>query len=454
MTTNNQKQYAELVKYRVEKEQEYIRALLFGVTNKQVQIDDGFSICPYYLLQEDTDAYKIAHTMHELVKNNKEVSALTVFDKIKELYPDFNVEKIAECAFSIHGNETAIKHLATQCRREAIKRKSEIELLECIAETQAYGGSLETISKKITKVQNYIDCVDENQNHYVGNIFNQIVENIMNGTTTKPTSTGFKRLDQVLKGGFSNGELIILGARPGQGKTAFAGSIAMNFAEQGKQVLFISREVQDTTLVQRMIARQARIDCRFFREGAGHLQGIIGNINRHAEYFNSLPLQIVEKSTVPMTPTEIRRIARGIKNIGLVVIDYLQLVNTEEKQKSREREIAEMSRAFKQLALDLNCPVLLLSQLNRSIEQADRKPQLSDLRESGAIEQDADIVMFIHTKKADQEQAVSYTEIVVAKGRSSGTGTAYFNFEKAFSDFVETQKRNEPIRGEQDSNYL
>lgn len=454
MTQINHRNYAEVSKLRIEKEKEYIDALLLGVTNGDVLLDDGFAICPYTLLFEGTDSYKIAKAMHDINKRGEAVNALSVYDELKRTQKNFNYERLAESAMSIHANEQAVKYLADVCRNEAIKRKSEIELLECIAETQAYGGSLDTISNKLSKIQNYIDCVDENQNHYVGNIFNQIIENIMNGTTTKPTSTGFRRLDQVLKGGFSNGELVILGARPGQGKTAFAGSIAMNFAEQGKQVLFISREVKETTLVQRMIARQARIDCRFFREGAGHLQGIVEKINRQAEYFNSLPLQIVEKSSFPMTPSEIRRIARGIKNIGLVVIDYLQLVNTEEKQKSREREIAEMSRAFKQMALDLDCPVLLLSQLNRSIEQADRKPQLSDLRESGAIEQDADIVMFIHTKKADQEQAISYTEIIVAKGRSSGTGTAYFNFEKAFSDFVETQKRNEPTREKQDNNEL
>ena len=100
-----------------------------------------------------------------------------------------------------------------------------------------------------------------------------------------------------------------------------------------------------------------------------------------------------------------------------------------------------MTRELKQLALDLDIPVLLLSQLNRSIENANRLPQLSDLRESGAIEQDADIVIFIHANKADLLQQVVYTEMIVAKGRSSGTGIAYFQFEKPFSNFIETEKR-------------
>lgn len=190
-----------------------------------------------------------------------------------------------------------------------------------------------------------------------------------------------------------------------------------------------------------MIARRTKIDNRYFREGADNLPHMKERIAREQAYFERLPLQIVEKSTAPMTAREVRRIARGIKNIGFVVIDYLQLLNSEEKSQNREREIAEMSRAFKQLALDLDIPVLLLSQLNRSIENTNRLPQLSDLRESGAIEQDADIVIFIHADKADLLQLVTYTEMIVAKGRSSGTGIAYFQFEKPFSNFIETEKR-------------
>lgn len=190
-----------------------------------------------------------------------------------------------------------------------------------------------------------------------------------------------------------------------------------------------------------MIARRAKIDNRFFREGADHLQNIKDRIVGEQAYFENLPLQIVEKSTAPMTAKEVRRIARSIKNIGFVVIDYLQLLSSEEKNQNRERQIAEMTRELKQLALDLDIPVLLLSQLNRSIENANRLPQLSDLRESGAIKQDADIVIFIHADKADLLQQVVYTEMIVAKGRSSGTGIAYFLFEKPFSNFIETEKR-------------
>ena len=123
--------------------------------------------------------------------------------------------------------------------------------------------------------------------------------------------------------------------------------------------------------------------------------------------------------------------------VGLIVVDYLQLMEADTKSNSREREVAEMSRSFKQLALDCNCPVLLLSQLNRESDKLDKEPSLSNLRESGAIEQDADIVLFLHTQKRMLSESVPPIKAVVAKGRSSGTGSMWLRFEKPFTNFIE-----------------
>ena len=439
----NQKQYGELSKMRVEKEKEYINALIYGVTNGTAQLDDGFAICPYSLLHEGTDSYKIAKAMHDINKRGEVVNALTVYDELQRTCKGFNMELLAESAFSIHGNEEAIKFLANGCRTEALKLKSEQLLLSCLSEVQTYQGSLDDVVNKVKSLLDMIESNTVNKSHRIGDIFREMLENIRSGKITKPNSTGYRNLDEVLKGGFANGELVILGARPAEGKTALAGNIAVNMAKQGKTVLFISREVREMTIVQRMVAKEAQIDCRFFREGAEHLKNIIKRIERYEDIFDGLPLEFVEKSTVPMTPMEIRRIARSVKNLGLLVVDYLGLITPDEKQHSREREVAEMSRAFKQMALDLDCPVLLLCQLNRGTEQNNREPMLSDLRESGSIEADADIVMFIHTDKTEKKNAVSYTKVAVAKGRSSGTGAAYFRFNKPFSDYQETAERKE-----------
>ena len=413
--------------------------MLFGVLCKTARLEDGFAICPLQFLQKGTDAYKLGHAMLELDKTGIEITTSTMADKMREIYPDFDISKIGE-VFSVYGNEDAIKYYAQMAYREAIKRQAMPEVYTVLKECKTYGDNIDTIDNLLCQIKNNFEQ-GSTENAYVGAIYNTILADILSSKVQKPLSTGYKKLDSVLKGGFAKGELVVLAARPGCGKTAFASCLACNIAEQGKQVLFISREVKDISLVQRMIARRAQIDNRFFREGADHLQNIKDRIAGEQAYFENLPLQIAEKSTVPMTAKEVRRIARSIKNIGFVVIDYLQLLSSEEKNQNRERQIAEMTRELKQLALDLDIPVLLLSQLNRSIENANRLPQLSDLRESGAIEQDADIVIFIHANKADLLQQVVYTEMIVAKGRSSGTGIAYFQFEKPFSNFIETEKR-------------
>jgi replicative DNA helicase len=121
----------------------------------------------------------------------------------------------------------------------------------------------------------------------------------------------------------------------------------------------------------------------------------------------------------------------------MVVVDYLQLMFPDTKHDSREREIADMSRSMKRLAVELNCPVLLLSQLNRKVEEGNREPQLSDLRESGAVEQDADIVIMLHADKKELNSADVLMQALVRKGRSSGTGAAGLIFHKAYSDFSE-----------------
>lgn len=272
---------------------------------------------------------------------------------------------------------------------------------------------------------------------HVGEVALDVLESLKQGKAARPMPTPWGSLNAVLKGGMVPGELVVLAARPGLGKTALAGCIAIETARSGVPVLFVSREVRDETLVSRFLAREGRIDARLFRQGIEHAQNAMDDVRGAVNSIMGLPLTILEKSTVPLTPGEIRRVCRTIKGgVGLVVIDYLQLVTPDQSHRgSREREVAEMSRSFKQLALDLRCPVLLLSQLNRAAEDSDRVPGLHDLRESGAIEQDADIVMFLHTKKVQRSLVKAPVQVEVAKGRSSGTGAAYLVFDKPYADF-------------------
>ncbi|MCL1984849.1 MAG: DnaB helicase C-terminal domain-containing protein, partial [Betaproteobacteria bacterium] len=178
---------------------------------------------------------------------------------------------------------------------------------------------------------------------------------------------------------------------------------------------------------------------RVFRQGIGRAENILPRLQKATAALAGYPLYIFERSIRPVTPSEVRRVARKIK-AGLVIVDYLQLMTPDERDKSREREVAEMSRAFKRMALDLSVPVLLLAQLNRQVEGSKREPRLSDLRESGAIEQDADIVIFLHSTGKEQSMSTVPVSVIVAKGRSSGTGRAQLKFEKPFQDFSEDMR--------------
>lgn len=181
-------------------------------------------------------------------------------DKIKQLYKDFDLAKIGE-VFSVYGNEDAIKHFAQMAYREVIKRQAMPEVYTVLKECKTYGDNIDTIDKLLCQIKNNFEQ-GSIENAYVGAIYNTILADILSNKVQKPVSTGYKKLDCVLKGGFAKGGLVVLAARPGCGKTAFASCLASNIAEQGKQVLFISREVKDISLVQRMIARRAKIDNR------------------------------------------------------------------------------------------------------------------------------------------------------------------------------------------------
>ena len=286
----------------------------------------------------------------------------------------------------------------------------------------------------------------------LGGLIDGIIADVEKGTAAAPLPSPWPALNNVLKGGIVPGELAVLAARPGMGKTALAGCWAVETARNVGPVLFISCEVKDRTIGSRLLAREGHIDNRAFREGLGNSQYLLPRMKEAAERLRSIPLQIVDTSRQAITPMQVRRMARKVKGgVAMVVVDYLQLMYPDSKHDSREREIADMSRSMKRLAVELDCPVLLLSQLNRKVEEGNREPQLSDLRESGAVEQDADIVIMLHADKRDLDGADVPMQALVRKGRSSGTGNAGLIFHKPYSDFEEgTYVRRERLEKEFD----
>ncbi|MDE6289148.1 MAG: replicative DNA helicase [Ureaplasma sp.] len=257
--------------------------------------------------------------------------------------------------------------------------------------------------------------------------------------------TGFKSLNKVLNG-FQPGELIILAARPSIGKTALAINFAYNASkiDSSKTTVIYSLEMSADQLLQRLVSSSTRINYRDFQENKLD-QAQIYSWNKQLSDFKTLDIKIDEKmdSTILDIQAGLRDLKKT-KEIGLVIIDYLQLINTNDKHSNRNQEVAKISRTLKMIAKELKVPVIAVAQLSRNIEQRnaeDRKPKLSDLRESGAIEQDADVVMFLDYDRTQIDQSSNsesnvkfasnvVVDLVIAKNRNGETGIIKLNFDK------------------------
>lgn len=250
--------------------------------------------------------------------------------------------------------------------------------------------------------------------------------------------TGLRAFDKIA-GGFGAGELWIIAARPAVGKTSFALSIADSVAHQEKRTLFFSVEMSELELANRYFAFYSQLSAAKLRAGAVPKTSwpALRKISAHAE---SVPMEIVEKSSI--TVGEIAAIAQrsALKgDLGIVIIDYLQLVRGSRNFNSREQEVASISRELKILAKTIKAPIVALSQLNRESEKrADGMPKLSDLRESGALEQDADGVMFIHRPSVHNPNIhPSKTEIIITKNRHGPMGRAEAKFDPETTLFTD-----------------
>jgi len=253
-------------------------------------------------------------------------------------------------------------------------------------------------------------------------------------------STGFEELDRMTSG-FQRSDLIIIAGRPSMGKTAFALNIAQHASiEMDVPVAVFSLEMSKEQLAMRMLSSEARVDAQRLRKG------FLGEtdwprLTTAAGALSEAKLFIDD--TAAITVLEMKAKARRLKaerGLGLVVLDYLQLMRGRDQSPSREQEISEISRSLKALAKELSVPVVALSQLNRQVEaRSDRRPQMADLRESGAIEQDADVILFIYRdevyNRSDDNPEKGIAEIIIGKQRNGPTGKIKLAFLKEFTRF-------------------
>lgn len=273
----------------------------------------------------------------------------------------------------------------------------------------------------------------------VRTVFEELTARYNNKNVTTGVPTGYMRLDQ-LTAGLQPSDLIILAARPSMGKTAFALNLAMRAAlSGGATVAIFSLEMSKESLMDRMLCAWGRVDLARVRRGFlededwARLSAAADDLAR---------ARIFIDDTAGLTPLALRARCRRLKSehgLGLVMVDYLQLMHSS-RNESRELEISDISRNLKALAKEMKVPVLALSQLNRKVEErTDKRPVLSDLRESGAIEQDADLIMFIHredayNKKGDRPKT-GIAEIIIGKHRNGPTGVVELAYRPQFTAF-------------------
>jgi len=318
---------------------------------------------------------------------------------------------------------------ATHIISEASDEPEDVEELLDKAESLIFEISQHKIEKEAYSLKNLIK---ENL---------EIIEDIQNRKgLISGLPTGYVDLDRYI-GGLHPSELIIIASRPGMGKTALATNIALNLAAGGEQIpiLFFSLEMSKEQLVQRILCCEAKINSKKVREGILSDKEI-AKLLLAAGQLEKAPIFIDD--TPALTAFELRARARRLKakeDIKLIIIDYLQLMKGTRRTENRQQEITEISASLKSLARELNVPVIAISQLSRATEQREnKKPHLSDLRESGSIEQDADLVLLLYREdyyNKDDPDIQGVSEIIIAKQRNGPTGSVNLTFIKEFTRF-------------------
>lgn len=399
--------------------------------------------------------YKPAHqrifeAMTALFERSEPVDLITLIDELRRRA---ELEKV--------GGEFYLTELTTKVTSAANVEFHAHIVLEKALMRQLIVSSSDVISRAYNETEDALDLLDEaeqkifqiseqrmkksfvSMNTAVHSTM-EMLESIHgkhSGVTGVPSA--FTELDNYT-GGFQKSDLIIVAGRPSQGKTAFVLSVARNASIiHDVPVGFFSLEMSSQQLVLRLICAEARVDAHSVRTGRlpedewRKLSTSVGKLYKAKIFIDDTPA---------LSVLEIRAKARRLKaehNVGMIVVDYLQLMQGPKNVQSREQEISTISRSLKALAKEINIPVVALSQLNRAVEaRGDKRPVLADLRESGAIEQDADVVLFVHRPEMynimnddNNESTEGIAEIIIGKQRNGPTGTARMAFIKQYARF-------------------
>jgi replicative DNA helicase len=413
---------------------------------------DAVSLIIQFSDFEGQDHQSIFQSMGELVYANKPLDPLTVSGRLdnKNLLTRAGGKNYLIDLASSSPSAANLEAYAEMIRQKSISRKlmrinSEISQLIINPQGKDAAALLDEAETKIfslndeaSKTASSIQKLDVLIPQSIDKL-NQIANS---GSSLLGSSTGFKDLDAKLQG-LQNGDLIIVAARPSMGKTALSMNIVENFLlnkEVEGGVLAFSLEMPAESLTTRLLASNAKIDQQKVRSASMN-QNDLKRFMESSSKLKDLPLYIDDSSM--LSPMELRARARRIhrqepNGLSLIVVDYLQLMELPSSTESRVNQISEISRSLKMLAKDLNVPVIALSQLNRAVEQRpNRRPVMSDLRDSGAIEQDADVILFIYRDEVYNEDSEegNKAEIIIGKQRNGPIGKVNLTFLKEFTRF-------------------
>ena len=422
-----------------------------------ITVQDYLTSASFY-----SDTHRIVYNaIAQLSTELKPIDLLTVTEKLKQQkqlkaiggaqFLARLTQKVASAAnLEYHATIVAQKYV----QRELIRASDEI-LQRSFDESKDLADLLNFAEQEIFKVaEGHISKEVQSSGNIMRETLRLIEEASKKGGKINGVPTGFRDLDKLTLG-WQPSDMIIIAARPSMGKTAFVLSMARNIAvEEQKPVAFFSLEMSATQLMMRLLVAEAQLDSRDVRSGRltpeqwNHLE-------KSAKPLSEAPIYIDDTPALPVT--EFRSKVRKLKaqhDIQLIIIDYLQLMTGPQDTKgNREQEVAYISRTLKAIAKELNIPIIALSQLNRSVESqgGSKRPQLSNLRESGAIEQDADIVAFIHrpeyyglSQLEDGTPTKNLAEIIVAKHRNGATDTIRMKFLNDYAQFSDF----EPLAGD------
>ena len=434
-----------------EQVRELERAILGGLMLETERYDAVSEIIEFSDF-EGQDHQNIFQSMGELVNSNKPLDPLTVSDRLdsKNLLTRAGGKNYLIDLASTSPSAANLEAYAGMIRQKSISRrlmKINSEISELIINPQGKDAA-ELLDEAETKIFSLNDEASRTSTNIqkLDELIPQSIERMneiaKNGSSLLGASTGYKDLDSKLQG-LQDGDLIIVAARPSMGKTALSMNIVENFVlnkDIHGGVLVFSLEMPAESLTTRLLASNAKIDQQKVR-AASMNQADLKKFMESSSKLKDLPLYIDDSSM--LSPMELRararRIARQEPNgLSLIVVDYLQLMQIPASQENRVNQISEISRSLKMLAKELNVPVVALSQLNRAVEQKpNKRPIMADLRDSGAIEQDADVILFIYRDEVYNEDSEegNKAEIIIGKQRNGPIGKVNLTFLKEYTRF-------------------